>query len=151
MVYLLEFSISTIFSNFSGDKAMPIFKPVVSESGRFMYDNYHFSEAADCDGLLYCSGVIGTGADHKIPEDASEEFRNAWQGVGAVLKEAGMGYENIVEITSYHVGLQSLMADFMSVRDEFLSEPWPAWTAIGITELAVPQARVEIRVTARRG
>ena len=40
------------------------------------------------------------------------------------------------------------MGEFMSVRDEFLSEPWPAWTAIGITELAIPGARVEIRVTA---
>jgi enamine deaminase RidA (YjgF/YER057c/UK114 family) len=38
----------------------------------------------------------------------------------------------------------------MKVRDEFLSEPWPAWTAIGVSELAVPQAHVEIRVTARK-
>ena len=37
----------------------------------------------------------------------------------------------------------------MAVRDEFLSEPWPAWTAIGITELAMPGAHVEIRVTAK--
>jgi enamine deaminase RidA (YjgF/YER057c/UK114 family) len=41
------------------------------------------------------------------------------------------------------------MADFMSVRDEFLSSPWPAWTAIGITELALPGAHVEIRVMAK--
>lgn len=130
---------------------MSVFKAVVSETGRYMYDNYHFSEAAECDGLLYCSGVIGTAADGNIPEAAREEFHNAWQGVGAVLKEAGMDYENIVEYTSYHVGLQELMGSFMSVRDEFLSAPWPAWTAIGITELAVPGARVEIRITAKRG
>ena len=41
------------------------------------------------------------------------------------------------------------MADFMEVRDKYLREPWPAWTAIGITELAVPGAHVEIRVTAK--
>ena len=130
---------------------MSAFKSVVSETGRFMYDNYHFSEAAECDGVLLCSGVIGTGADGKIPDDAGEEFRNAWRAVGAVLKQADMGYENIVEYTSYHVGLQELMGAFMSARDEVLSEPWPAWTAIGITELAVPGARVEIRITAKRG
>ncbi len=33
-------------------------------------------------------------------------------------------------------------------RDEFIRPPWPAWTAIGISELAVPGARVEIRVIA---
>ena len=40
------------------------------------------------------------------------------------------------------------LGTFMKVRDEFVSEPWPAWTAIGITELAISGARVEIRVTA---
>lgn len=130
---------------------MPVFRSIVSEAGRYMYDNFHFSEATECDGILYCSGVIGTQADGKIPEDAKDEFRNAWQGIGAVLKQAGMDYENIVEYTSYHVGLQELMGAFMSARNEVLSEPWPAWTAIGITELAVPGARVEIRITAKRG
>lgn len=54
-----------------------------------------------------------------------------------------------MEFTTHHIGLQKHMAEFMSVRDEFLSEPWPAWAAIGITELAIPGAHVEIKVTAR--
>ena len=54
-----------------------------------------------------------------------------------------------MEYTSYHVGLQANIANFMSIRDEFLSAPWPAWTAIGVTELAVPGAHIEIRVTAK--
>jgi len=66
-----------------------------------------------------------------------------------LLGACGIGFEDIVECTTYHVGLQATMAEFMSVRDEFLCEPWPAWTAIGITELAIPGAHVEIRVTAR--
>ena len=37
----------------------------------------------------------------------------------------------------------------MEIRDQFLSEPWPAWTAIGISELAIPGAHVEIKVTAK--
>jgi enamine deaminase RidA (YjgF/YER057c/UK114 family) len=129
---------------------MPVFKSIVTPAGGLLYDHYHFSEAALCHELLLCSGVIGTSADGKIPDHPEQEYRNAWQSISAVLAEAGMGLENIVEYTSYHVGLQDQMATFMSVRDEFLSEPWPAWTAIGITELAVPGARVEIRITARK-
>jgi enamine deaminase RidA (YjgF/YER057c/UK114 family) len=34
------------------------------------------------------------------------------------------------------------------VRDSCFREPWPAWTAIGVSELAVPGAQVEIRATA---
>jgi len=122
---------------------------VVTDSGKFMYDNFHFSEATKSNGFLLCSGVIGTGEKGKLPEDIKEEFRNAWSGIGKLLAECNICYKDIVEYTSYHVDLQANMRDFMSVRDEFLSEPWPAWTAIGITELAVPGAHVEIRVTAK--
>ncbi len=96
-----------------------------------------------------CSGQIGTNPDHSLPESAEDEFRNAWQSVGEVLKKAGLGFEDIIEYTSYHVNLGKNMRAFMKARDEVLSEPWPAWTAIGISELAVPGARVEIRVIAQ--
>ena len=130
---------------------MPLFKPVVTADGQHMYDNYHFSQAVQTEEFLLCSGVIGTNSDGLIPVDRIEEFRNAWNAIGTLLAEAELNYDNIVEYTSFHVGLQENMGKFMSIRNEFLSEPWPAWTAIGITELAVPGARVEIRVVARRG
>lgn len=125
------------------------FEAVVTDSGRYMYDNFHFSEATKSNGFLLCSGVIGLGSDGKLPEDIKEEFRNAWAGIGKLLSECDLNFDDIAEYTTYHVGLQANMQDFMAVRDEFLSEPWPAWTAIGITELAVPGAHVEIRVTAK--
>ncbi len=122
---------------------------VVTESGQFLYDNFHFAEATKSNGFLFCSGIIGMDAGGGVPADIKQEFHNAWSGVGNLLSACGIGFGDIVECTTYHVGLQAHMADFMAVRDEFLSEPWPAWTAIGITELAVPGAHVEIRVTAR--
>lgn len=122
---------------------------IVRDSAKALYENFHFAEAVASDGFLFCSGIIGMGPGGGVPDDIKEEFRNAWQGVVGLLEEAGTDVSSIVEYTTYHVGLQANMADFMAVRDEFLSEPWPAWTAIGITELAVPGARVEIRVTAR--
>ena len=124
-------------------------KTVVTDSGRVMYDRFHFAPATVADGFVFCSGVIGSEGG-KVPDDLSQEFRNAWEQLSRLLTEAGSGLEHIVEYTSYHVGLQSHMAEFMAVRDEYLSEPWPAWTAIGITELAIPGARVEIQVTARK-
>ena len=121
---------------------------ILPESMKAGYDNFHFAPAQRHDGVVYASGQIGTGAGGKVPESAEEEFRNAWQSVGAILEEAGLDFSNIIEFTSYHVGLQDHIGTFMKVKDEFLKEPYPAWTAIGITELAVPGARVEIRVRA---
>ena len=120
--------------------------PVVPESGKAAYKHFHFSQAVKSGGLLVCSGQIGTNPDHSVPESAEDEFRKAWQSVEEVLKEAGLGFEDIIEYTSYHVNLGKNMKAFMKVRDEVLSEPWPAWTAIGISELFIPGARVEIRV-----
>lgn len=122
---------------------------IVTEQGQFMYDRFHFAEATRHGDLLLCSGIIGTDARGKLPESLDEEFELAWTGVKTLLESAGSSLENILEYTTYHVGLQTHMAAFMEVRDRYLSEPWPAWTAIGITELAVPGAHVEIRVTAR--
>jgi enamine deaminase RidA (YjgF/YER057c/UK114 family) len=116
----------------------------------FLLENFHFSQAAWHAGVLHCSGQIGMNAEGRVPEDAAEEFRNAWQAVGRVLEAAGLGYSDIVEYTTFHVGLSAHMNTFMGVRDEFLAAPWPAWTAIGITELAVPGARLEIQVTAAK-
>ena len=55
-------------------------------------------------------------------------------------------FDNVVDMTTYHVGLQAHLAEFVRVKDEFVKEPYPAWTAIGVAELAVPGARVEVKV-----
>ena len=114
------------------------------------YDQFHFSQAMRAGKLLVCSGQLGIGPDGRPSADLTEEFRAAWRAVGSVLQAAGFNFSDILEYTTYHVGLHATVPAFMKVRDEFLREPWPAWTAIGITELAVPGTHVEIRVTARR-
>ena len=120
---------------------------IIPEADRASYDNFHFAPAVRTGNLVLLSGQIGaTGGG--VPDSAEEEFRLAWQGVGRVLAAAGLGFEDVVEITTYHVNLQQHLATFMKVKDEFINEPWPAWSAIGIAELAIPGARVEIRVTA---
>ena len=120
---------------------------VVPDSDQALYENFHFAQAARAHGLLLCSGQIGSEA-HGVPDSAEDEFRNAWRSVGKVLAAADLDYSDIVEITSYHVGLRAHLATFMKVKDEFVQEPYPAWTAIGVSELAVEGARVEIRVVA---
>lgn len=121
---------------------------VIPESMQRSYNNLHFAPGRMHNGILYASGVIGTDAKGKIPESVEEEFRNAWEAIGVLLKEAGMDWSNLIEMTSYHVGLPEHIGTFMKVKDEYVKEPYPAWTAIGITDLAAPAAHVEIRVQA---
>ena len=117
---------------------------IVPDSARKTYDSWHFAPAVRHEDLIFCSGVVGRG------DSAEDEFRNAWQSLGETLAAAGVGYEDIVDSTLYIVELQKNAATMAKVKDEFIKEPYPASTWIGVTELVIPNARAEIKVTARR-
>lgn len=117
---------------------------IVPEANRKTYERGHFAPAVEHDGFVFVSGCVGRG------DSVEDEFRDAWRQVGAVLAEAGCGYEDIVDSTLYMVDLQANTDTMFKVKDEFIQEPYSATTWIGITELAVPGGRAEIKVTARK-
>ena len=117
---------------------------IVPDSARKTYESWHFAPAVRHKDLVFCSGVVGHG------DSAEEEFRTAWRSLGETLAEAGVGYEDIVDSTLYIVDLQKNAATMAKVKDEFIKEPYPASTWIGVTELVIPGARAEIKVTARK-
>ena len=117
---------------------------IVPDSARKTYESWHFAPAVRHDDLIFFSGVIGSG------ESVEDEFRSAWQSLGDVLAAAGVGYEDIVDSTLYVVDLQKNAATMAKVKDEFIKEPYPASTWIGISELVIPGTRAEIKVTARK-
>ena len=121
---------------------------VVPAAQKHFYDRFHFAPAVRAGELLLCSGQIGTGADGRPPADPETQFVAAFEQVSAVLAEAGLGFSDVVELTTFHVGMQHLAA-FAAVKDRYLAAPYPAWTAIGVSELAFPGGLVEVRATAR--
>ena len=123
---------------------------IVPAASQGSYDNFHFAPAVRDGDNLRLSGVIGTDAKGKTDPDPATQFRQAFEGVGSVLAEAGADFADITDMTTFHVGLQGHMGEFMKIKDEYLSAPYPAWTAIGITELAIPGALVEIQIIARK-
>ncbi len=121
---------------------------IVPKGMEVYYDRMHFAPAVRDGDRLFCAGQLGIGPDGKISDDPDKQFAQAFDNVRAVLEEAGASFENVVEMTSYHVGLLEHMGPFMQVKDRYVREPYPAWTAIGISELAMAGALVEIRVIA---
>lgn len=115
------------------------------------YEQYHFAPAVKDGNRLYCSGVIGVGADGKPPADPETQFTQAFESLKSVLTTAGVTFDEVIEMTTFHVGLQKHLPTFMKVKDRYMNLPYPAWTAIGITELALPGGLVEIKVIARLG
>lgn len=125
-------------------------KEVVTPTGmESYYTNFHFAPAIKDGDRLFCSGQLGNGADNVIADDPETQFTQAFENVKAVLETAGVSFDNVVEMTTFHVGLRENLGTFMKVKDRYMNEPYPAWTAIGTTELAFPGALVEIKVIAR--
>jgi enamine deaminase RidA (YjgF/YER057c/UK114 family) len=98
-----------------------------------------------------CSGQLGFAADGSLPADAKTQFDNVFGHVKTLLEAAGFTTSDVVEIASFHVGLQAELGTFAEARDRYFSEPYPAQTAVGVAELALPGALLEVKVTAIRG
>lgn len=124
-------------------------KSLVPDSLKGNYTNWHFSPAIGSGGFLFVSGCTGSRPDGTVSSDFGDQTRDAFLKIKESLAEAGIDFADVVEMTTYHVGLQEHLEDFKKVKDEFIPEPYPAWTAIGISELAVPGAMIEIRVIAK--
>jgi enamine deaminase RidA (YjgF/YER057c/UK114 family) len=124
-------------------------KEVVPAWMKPIYETYRFAPAVIDGDHLRCSGMIGFRPDLSVPEDPTAQFTLAFENLRGLLAEAGLTFANVTEMTTYHVGLRAHMQAFTAVKDKFMSAPYPAWTAVGISELASPGALVEIQVTAR--
>jgi enamine deaminase RidA (YjgF/YER057c/UK114 family) len=111
-------------------------------------EQWHFSHAVEANGLLFLSGVTGTRADGSVDDDPTTQFEQAFQHLRLYLEAAGATLEDLVEITSYHVGLREHLDAFVAVKDRHVVKPYPAWSAIGVAELITPGALVEIRAVA---
>jgi enamine deaminase RidA (YjgF/YER057c/UK114 family) len=75
------------------------------------------------------------------------QARIAFENLRRVLAEAGATLADVVELVTYHKSMSD-MAGFSKVKAEFFPSDYPAWTAVGVTELAVPGILVEVRATA---
>jgi enamine deaminase RidA (YjgF/YER057c/UK114 family) len=117
-------------------------KNVIDTVGTMQY-----AQAVRAGNLLFVSGQTGWGADMSVPSDYEEECRAAFRNLEAVLAEAGCGFADVVDVTSFHTP-DTDTATFWRVRNEFFADPWPAWTLIRDIGLALPTLHVEIKVTA---
>jgi enamine deaminase RidA (YjgF/YER057c/UK114 family) len=108
---------------------------------------WHMSPGIESNGLLFLTGMTGHRPNGASP-DPETQIRDAFAKVESVLNEAGLDTSHIVEMTSYHVGIHDHIDTFRRVRDDFIAEPYPAWTAIAVTGLISEGTIVEIRIVA---
>ena len=102
-------------------------------------------------GLMFVTGMTGRRADGVMATDPEEQITDVFNKIGLVLTEASVDWSALVEMTSFHVGAADHLEIFKTVRNRFVVEPYPAWTAVEVAGFVTPGAIVEIRVIATVG
>jgi enamine deaminase RidA (YjgF/YER057c/UK114 family) len=81
--------------------------------------------------------------------DPEEQFEKAFCPVRRHLEAAGASLGDVIELMSYHVDLRRHLDCFVIVKDREILAPYPAWTAIGVSQLITEGTLVELRAIAR--
>ncbi len=112
-----------------------------------IYKRMQFSQAVRVGDVVWVSGQIGLDELGTVGEGIDAQSRLAFKNLERVLVEAGACLADVVELVTFHTSMSDIRG-FAKVKAEFIPENFPAWTAVGIKELVMPQLLVEIRATA---
>lgn len=125
------------------DVLMPVDPAALARRNRQGY-----ADAVIAGDMVYLSGVV---AGLKPGEtDMQPAFDRAFARIGETLGRAGVSWDDVVEMTTYHTDLRGQLDAFAAVKNRYVVAPFPAWTAIGTTGLADPAGIAEIKVVARK-
>ena len=113
-----------------------------------LYDALHFSQATRVGNMIWVSGQVGIDAAMKPAAGMEAQAHLAFRGLRSVLESAGASLADVVELMTFHTDLRGEMPAFASAKDEYFPDRYPSWTAVGVTQLALPELCVEIRAVA---
>ena len=132
---------------------------LASARDSMLYEQFKFASARRVENTIYVSGVIAAPQRDESRDVAAfkTQLRRAFGQIGETLKAAGASFANVVMLNTFHVWTSAnfegdrnaQLAAFIEVKDEFMSPPHPAWTAVGTTGLALDTGVVEIQAIAQ--
>ena len=101
--------------------------------------------------LIILAGQVGYdkhGPDRKLAgNDVVSQTRAAFDNIKTLLRADGAALKDVVDLVVYLTDVKNLEAAGR-VAQEYLGEPPPAMTLIGVKALAFPELLVEIRAIA---
>ena len=114
------------------------------------YEAYGYSAAIKCGGFLFVSGQVGVDSAGTAVPEPTHQFDKAFENLGSVLNAARIGFDDIVDVTTYHVDMFEHFETFTAAKQKaFPTPPFPNWTAVGVVNLADPALFLEIKAIAK--
>jgi enamine deaminase RidA (YjgF/YER057c/UK114 family) len=114
---------------------------------RKFQQDWGYADAIVAGDTIYLSGVVAGlrngETDLKLP------YERAFARIGDILKRAGAGWDDVVDITSFHTDLTTQMPAIVAVKNKYVVGPPPAWTAIEVARLIPNTGITEIKIVAK--
>jgi enamine deaminase RidA (YjgF/YER057c/UK114 family) len=113
-----------------------------------LYEAHGYSAAVKADTLLFISGQVGSRTDGAPEPDFEAQVRRAFANLESVLQAGGCGWDDVIDVTTFHTDPEKQFGTIMAVKAEVFGQPpYPSWTAVGVNWLA--GFDFEIKVVAR--
>lgn len=113
---------------------------------RQLQEQIGWADAVVSNGIVHVSGVPAYLAPGET--DVETAYVRAFEALGKTLERAGVGWDDVVSMTTYHTDPVAQIDAFAKVKARYMKSPPPAWSAVGTTALLQPRALVEIAVIA---
>jgi 2-iminobutanoate/2-iminopropanoate deaminase len=93
------------------------------------------------------SGQLGIEPDETIPDSVEAQAELCFKAIATILAEAGMDFSNVVRLGAF-VTDRDHFAPYMTVRDRYVRDPFPASTLVIVSGFTRPQFKVEVEAMA---
>jgi enamine deaminase RidA (YjgF/YER057c/UK114 family) len=131
---------------------MAIQKTFYNPKSHDWFQGFPASSAVRAGDLLFISGQVAAAADGSIvaPGDSRGQAAHAFEGIQALVEEAGGTMDDVVDLISFHKDIRDLGA-VAEVAAKYLPSDAPAWTAIGSQGTYEPEQLINIKAIAHLG
>jgi reactive intermediate/imine deaminase len=99
--------------------------------------------------LVYCAGAVAFDANGEVvgEGDVVAQTRQVMENLRLALAAAGATFADVVKVTNYVTDV-NLWRQVLPVRAEYLREPYPASSFVGVSALMLPELLIEIEAVA---
>lgn len=123
-------------------------EPIVPPAMRDVAREKGYLPALRVGDFVFVAGQVGRDAAFNVVADPRAQFAAAFENLRGVLAEAGCTFDDIVDMTTYHVDMPEHWEAFRAVKRELFPVASFPWTCVGATALAHPAFLLEVKATA---
>jgi 2-iminobutanoate/2-iminopropanoate deaminase len=122
---------------------------VVPVPGALQYEQFGFTNCVRFKDVLYLSGIGALDSDGRVVgSDIETQTVHTYQNIERVLRAAGSGLDQILQMTSFVVDLERNGALYVAARKKILTSQTYTSAVIGISALMAPRLLLEVQCRA---